>query len=59
MVVEKRERRREKGRKRERGSHRGMHKENISPKALAWKTKGAEFCEFLKPVELKALSFTG
>ena len=32
----------------EKGAHRGtVHKEIISPKPLAWKTRGAEFCEFL------------
>lgn len=31
----------------ERGAHRGTHKENISPKPLAWKMTGAELCEFL------------
>lgn len=39
----------EKG-KTERGTHRGSHKESISSKPLAWKTRGAQFCEFLQPV---------
>ena len=42
-------------RERERG--RGMYK-NISPKSLAGKIRGADFCEFLQPV-LKDYSFGG
>lgn len=26
-----------------------MHKENTSPKLLARKTRGADFCEFVQP----------
>ena len=48
MVTEKGER--------ERGAHRRTHKEDASPKPLAWKTRGAEFCEFMKPSGLKACS---
>ena len=29
------------------------------PKPLAWKMKGAEFCEFLQPAGLKVWSFKG
>ena len=36
----------------DRGAHRGTHKEDVSPKLLAWKMTGTEF-EFLKPVGLK------
>ena len=36
-----------------------MHKENISPKPLAWKMRRAEFHEFLQPMGLKAWSFEG
>lgn len=38
-------------------SNRGTHKKNISPKTLAWKTKGNEFCEFLQTATLTALQF--
>ena len=38
---------------RERGMHRGTQKESLSPKPLAWKTTGADFCEFLQPARLK------
>ena len=44
---------------RERGANRGMHKENGYPKPLAWKRRGAEFCELLQPEGLKAWSFKG
>lgn len=47
MVIKKGERMR--------GEHRrGMHKENISPKPLAEKIRGAGFCEFLHPMRPKA-----
>lgn len=46
-------------RARERGAHSGMQKDNISPKLLAWKTRGIEFCEFLQPVGHKAWNFEG
>ena len=39
---------------RQRRSHRVMLKENVFPKLLAWKMRGAEFNEFLQPAELKA-----
>lgn len=39
--------------KRVREEHPGMHKD-ISPKPLAWKMRGAQFCEFLQSVGLKA-----
>ena len=48
MVAEKGER--------ERRAHRGMHKENIFPKALAWKMRRTKFPEFLQPVGIKAWS---
>ena len=41
----------EKG-ERERGTHNG----NVSPKLLAWKRTGADFCEFLQPVGPGVLS---
>lgn len=48
----------EKGR-RESGVHREMHKENTSPKPVAGKMRGADFCEFLQPLELKDWSWRG
>ena len=44
---------------RERKAHRETHKEKVSPKTLAGKTRGAEFHEFLHPMGLKAQSFEG
>ena len=44
---------------REREANKGTHRENGHPKPLAWKMRGAEDCEFLQPVELKALRFKG
>lgn len=38
-------------RTRQREEHTGTHKENISPKSLAWKTRRTQFCEFLQPVD--------
>lgn len=40
--------------RREREEHREIHKENISPRPLAWKMRGVDFHEYLKPVALKA-----
>jgi len=42
-----------------RGAHRGTHKENISPKPLVWKTRGAGFYVFLPSEGLRAWSFKG
>ena len=42
-----------------RGAPRGMHKENISPKPLAGKMRGADLGEFLKQVGLQDWSFRG
>lgn len=42
---------------RDRRAHRRMHKENISPKPLAGKTRVAEFHEFLQPEGIKAWNF--
>ena len=42
---------------REGGVHRRMHKENISPKPLAWKMRRAEFHKFLQPAGLEDRSF--
>lgn len=44
---------------REKETHREIQKENIFPKPLAWKTRGAEFHEFLQPVGFEAQSFKG
>ena len=33
----------------DRGAHRGMHMKNVSPRPLAWKTRGPEFHKFLQP----------
>ena len=51
--------RRARERGRERGAHKGTHKLNTFPKPLAWKMRGAEFCEFLPTagLKLKAWSF--
>ena len=48
---------REREKEKERGAHRGLHKENISPKPLTGKTRGADFCEVLQPAVLKDWSF--
>jgi len=48
MVAEKGKRERE----RERAANRGTHKENISPKPLAGKTRRTDF-KFLQPVGFK------
>lgn len=42
---------------RKRGGYRKSHKENASPKALTAKPGGADFYEFLQPVELKDWDF--
>ena len=34
-------------------------KDNVFPKSLGWKTKEAEFREFLQPAQLKTCSFKG
>lgn len=43
------------GKTRERGTYRGLHKENTFPKSLAGKTRWADICQFLQPIELKDL----
>ena len=44
---------------RDRLTRRGVHWEVESPQQLAWKVRGAEFCEFVQPAELKTLSSKG
>lgn len=41
------------GSKREHAARRGSHKKNTSSKPLTGKTRGADNCESLQPVELK------
>lgn len=43
----------------ERGPHKGTHKENIYPKSLAWKKKGAKFPDFMQSTGLRAWAFKG
>lgn len=38
---------------REREAYRGTHRENTSPKPLARKTRGGDFCEFLQPAGIE------
>jgi len=45
--------------KRKKGAQRETHKENTSPKPLAGKMRGVDFCEFLQPTGLKDCSFRG
>ena len=41
-------------RARDRLAHRGVQGKMKSPKKLAWKARRAKFCDFWKPVGLKA-----
>ena len=49
MVTEKRER--------QTSTQGSPHGEDKSPEQLAWKVRGAKFCDFLPPVGLKSWSF--